>query len=200
MLNLLKKWWPRILAQIPVIGFAVLDDQFDTLLPRFFLDWKRANMIEFIVIIFLLLWATNMTVSWWRRKCEATVFDMSASDVAEYIKEHLGMDITETNKFVKQMAIENKVQVRAVRNGESIHVIVKPTVFTSDDIDVEIVLVGTNEQRQVFEHFGCAFHEQGWIANRTVKELNDRPLYVSPRFNFREIRDVVSWYKKSTAR
>ncbi len=122
-----------------------------------------------------------------------STFDMSASDAAQYIMERLGKDIAQANEFVKQLACEGRLRIRAIRYGESVDRPIDSDVFESN----EIFLVGTEIQRQHNQHFDCAYDNEGWIVANSTAELNDSPAFIAPRFITDEIREVVRWYRTS---
>ena len=158
-------------------------------------------MIELIVIIVLFWWACNSTVSWWKYKTELkslkeeskSTFDMSASEAAHYVMETLEVNIGQANDFVTQMAIEERVHIRAIKVGESINSPVPPGIFE----DHELFLIGDDNQRAQAHHFGSAFSENGWIVKGITQELNYSLLYDAPRFKSKELAKVCSWYNQS---
>lgn len=202
---------PRLLAQLPLAPLLVflgtlaselLKDQFDALLPQSFVDWKKANMIELVIILLLFWWACNTTVNWWRCRTELksvkkeksnSTFDTSASHAAKYVMENLGKNIDQANDFLTQMAGEERVHIRAIKLGESTDSPVPPAIFE----DYEMFLIGDENQRAQAQAFGCAFSENGWIVKTITQELNDPLLYDAPRFKSKELADVCLWYKPS---
>ncbi len=204
--------FPRLLAQLPFLPFLVLlasltseflKDQFDALLPQSFVDWKEENTIEFLIILLLLWWACNSTIGWWHCRSKLMnlkgegsekIFDMSASDAAEYVMENLEMNIVQANDFLTQMAIEERVHIRAIKVGESTNSPVPHGVFE----DYEMFLIGDEKQRDQAQAFGCAFSEKGWIVKKITQQLDDQLLYDAPRFISKDLADVCSWYKQSS--
>lgn len=202
---------PRLLAQLPLLpllaflaslAFELLKDQIDALLPQSFVDWKKANMIEFLIILLLLWWACNSTVSWWHCRTKLKnlkgeesekIFDTSASDAAKYVMENLEMNIGQANDFLTQMAREERVHIRAIKLGESTDNPVPPGIFE----DCKMFLIGGKNQREWAQAFNCAFSENGWIVKTITQEFDDSPLYDAPRFKSKELVDTCLWYKQS---
>lgn len=124
------------------------------------------------------------------------VFDFSARDAAEYVMKELAKDVPQATEFLTQMAIEGRVHIRAIEFGHSTDSPVAPEIFQEHKLH----LIGNENQRQQAEFFGCAFDDDGWIAERFTATLVGRSLYRAPRFLFKEIAEVVKWYKASRPR
>ena len=156
------------------------------------LQWIFSGSV--ILLIVIGFWRTRR-----HRDPLVIFFDMSAHEAFECIKTELSMSLDQANQWVTQMFKEGRIQIRAVKRGQTVDAPLPKTAF--DTIDqiyrVELHLMGTQNDRQSRQYFGTAYHDDGWICYTPTKAMEDSTLYISPRFISAEIRRVSEEYKQS---
>jgi len=155
----------------------------------------------FFVAPFILWREQKQKLAKFGAESENATFNWSAQKTAEYIMSELDLDLGGANEFVKKMAIEDKMQIRAIRFGESIQSVVDSSIFLSNDThnQGDIHLKENPNNTNGRKAFDTPYHENGWIQYRFSNNLNHKPLFTNPRFMSKQVKSVVQWYKESQA-
>lgn len=142
-----------------------------------------------VIVGLILLWGVKQLGN----ESESTLgtFDFSAREAAEYVMKELTKDLNQATEWVTQMVKEERIHIRAVERGHSTDSPVAPEILK----DNKLHLIGSDRDHQLHEHFGGAFHDEGWIAGRIKMNLDDPLIYHSPRFQSGEIKEQVRQYK-----
>ena len=198
-----------LLVLIPLAkGLRSIADSMDVENMSETVNWTIGIVGAFIVLLLLRMFFVAPYILWKKQKAQleklnqdksADAYDMSASEVANYVMKYLQMTLEQSTEFVTEMIIERKLHCRAIRLGQSIHSVVSPDIFISNNPNEihRLNLVGIDNERRQAEYWGCAFSENGWIDKQMTNELDDPLIYDAPRFRFKEIERVCKWYKES---
>ena len=199
-MDMVTIWLIRILPILAVLVLYILDDFIDPLFPQSFVVWKETNMIEFLIMAALFWWGCYTTVLWLQGRSElkslhSPNFNMKAPDAARYIQKHLKIDSQQCNMWVTEKVTGKELELMGFKPGEVI-----PELVNIESLEfhesVEINLIGGDNQRRLYEEFGSAFDENGWIEVIPSSGLTNDPLYRDLRFSKKQIKEIVCLYKK----
>lgn len=162
------------------------------------------------IVMFLLIWLFLAFViyPYWKYKRvndtldairgDESVLDWTARQTAEFVMQTFNSDLSAATEFVRQMAREGRITIRAIENGKLIDEPIKSELFQTH----ELYLIGTSDQYHLAMMFQGEdfYHDDGWISSRmpwNKSPLDRPPYYLSPKFSSIQVKSLANSYVKS---